>query len=413
MIKKNMKKYLKYLNIIRKKGYFKSFKSTTSKEKIKLIFSAIPYAINKHEIDKEKSNKTYLFFNKIKKENNIKNLKFYSIKHTLYSLVAIPLIFFKTMVATFILLITFFSFVPITEDITLSSIFHDYSDIKNDKYFIGETTKVDKPLVFDLKNHILNPINSFNNLIKDDNKKTLKEFKDIYLNEYQIKKEGETDIRIFEQYIGEKYHYYHLKEESKKALLILDNNLKTVHYNVTFNNAKVYEDFSKSIEKTNVHFFGESSINKITKEKNDYNFINLNFLKYNYGIFDYFNPYKKTSKNFELKKIELEGNTTKISYVNANFYNKDIANSNYVLGTDFQEKTNEFIFIFSLLLLLSFIEKKYGRKRFIQLNKDNEKHIMDEYKKIKNINNNDILLLENNIKNVTVKKSKVFKAIQI
>jgi hypothetical protein len=121
-------------------------------------------------------------------------------------------------------------------------------------------------LEYALKNHILNPINSFDNLINDNNKKTLNEFKDIYLSEYQIKKEGEKNIAIFEQYIGNNYHYYHLKEKDKKALVILDNNLKTVHYNVTFNNTKVYKDFSKSIDKTEIHFFGESSINKITKD---------------------------------------------------------------------------------------------------------------------------------------------------
>jgi hypothetical protein len=265
-IEKNMNKYEKYLEVIRKKGYFKSFKSTTLKEKAKLILSAIPYAFSKKEIEQEKSRRTYLFFKKIKKENNIKNSKYYSIKHILYVLFALPLLFFKIITAWFIVMITIFSIVPITEDMTLASLFYDYKSIDNYQYFIGETKQSDKPLEYALKNHILNPINSFDNLINDNNKKTLNEFKDIYLSEYQIKKEGEKNIAIFEQYIGNNYHYYHLKEKDKKALVILDNNLKTVHYNVTFNNTKVYKDFSKSIDKTEIHFFGESSINKITKD---------------------------------------------------------------------------------------------------------------------------------------------------
>jgi hypothetical protein len=417
MFLKLINKYSIYINSLVKKGLKKSLKEGNAIEKVLILFNLYPYLVKKNIIKQREIVENNYFFKKIKKENNIKNLKFNSMKNILYETLYGILFLFKVSLLFFVIVFTVFWFQPITGDITFKTIYNDFASSTPQQYFIGKTEASEKPLTYDLNTHILNPINSFKNLIIDDNKKTLEEFKVLYINEYKIKKEGkEYGNEIFEQFIGENFHYYHIEKEDRNALVILNKNLKTVHYNITYNNTDVYEDFSKAINKTEIHYLNESFINKITKEENTYSLMKFHISKYNYGLFDYFNPYKKVNKGLEIKKIELVDNTTNISYFDANLYKKDYNDSNYILGTDFQEKTNKFLFIFSLLVLLSFIEKKYLKNKINIIRKNNEKHIMNEYRRIKNINNNDILLLEDKTKDIkhgNVKKSKTFKAIQI
>jgi hypothetical protein len=404
-IKEYKIKYKKYLTTIFKNGYLKSFSNSTLKSKSLLILNAIPHSIFKKEQENNKLKATRYYYHKLKEDNGINNIKFYLRKNLIYFFFSLPVVFFNALLLSFFFLFLLSPFFG-AEKVDVAN---NYSSF--DSGYILEHNKESKELLDNnIKDFGINPLKITDNIISDKNKLTLEEFKIIYKETFR-NKEVKDGTDIFPQFINEGYHYYVNKNDDENIVLILSENLEIVHYKAIYETNEYYNKLVQDIKEVNVYSMNGNSINTLKKENTSYTNNKVNYFNYDFGFFDHSNPYKSIIENVEIKNINLQNDKTIISYLNFNIANEKDKILTFKKGSEQQIEINKAWLILLILLISSILDKIYFRKCMYNLEKNNQKHIMNEYK-IKNNCENEFLLENNSIKHNKI-NIKNFKTIEI
>lgn len=385
-----------YLNNIYKKGLFESFKNGNLKDKSLLILNTFSYKKYKSEIERDERVRKHLFFKKIKKKYNIKDIKNYSKKQFLYEILLIPsYMFYFCFISFFLLLLSMIHLNSYIKEETL----------KNSNSFSNQLKEVSFIQKLNVKEAGLNPISVF----KQNEVSKLNREEYISFIEYSFE-----DIKFEDDFIIEDYSYYAIDNEDYTGGIVLDHNLEVIQYAISYNNGN---DFFNGINyyPDNIYQSNNDGLNILSNKKNAASFGKMHYVNHNSSILSFLNPYTKIPINFENKTIKKVNQNVNVFYNNSNTMSPKEEAKVLTEGKNFQDFIDSWFIILLFLWGYNRMAISYIQPRYDKLINDNKKHILNEYGKY--AYNNEQLLLEDKskeiVKNEDLVKFKNLKIINI
>jgi hypothetical protein len=368
-LKNNLKKYDVFLENTYKKGFFKSFSIKKPLHSFLVLLNTIPYIYFLKEKRIIKNRRKNYFFQKIKKEKNIK----FSLKSNIKVFFGIILHFFSVFFAAFNLLIVAFlilmftssGITPFTELNPISEVRKDLKEINLNENSI-EMYKYTNSNLYNFNNqneisyelfeeNFINILyNHFSNYKKFPNKGTISE-KNIFIQN-ELKEQYPIDNHKFIYNNDENGNHYFKVIKNNKKIVFEKKVINDLDFFQSFENElNTYYDVEKNngvyLEKTKNHKF---IIKKSKEVENQYSIINYYDLNTNNTFSNFlYNP--TISNSISVKTISIQDEKVHISNINLEFSTSQYINTYNELINEFNQ--NFYLYLLSLFAFLIYVFK--------------------------------------------------------